>query len=269
MTKVNKFFLSSALILTVIFQLVELRTYFDTINLVLLIFFCREHFLNNNFGLVLRYKILFLPLFFLNFYVYFSIIISLDWGELKCGGDFVNLTNVTSVNPISSLVQTNIYEMLYQLIINRIDVSTISDASVSSIRIAQNMDIDLTHRFLMDFVSSRRINFVPFVHNSVVLTNFVMVNHISPIVPMIANEQSLYAIVWGGFAPLWVGNTYLSTHHPIRWLGSADAQTFNHRISEGFIRIFQANPRAITLGLFLSGTYSMYYYPVLKTVLKY
>lgn len=269
MTKVNKTLLSSALVLTVIFQLVELRSYFDTLNLVLLIFFCREHFFNNNFGLVLRYKILFLPLLFLNFYVYFSIVMSLDWGDLKCGGDLVNLTSVNSVNPIPSLVQTNIYEMLYQLIINRSDASVILDTDVSRLRVAQNVDINLSHRFLTDFVSSRRINFVSFVQNSVVLTNFVLVNHISPIIPIIANEQSLYAVIWGGFAPLWLGNTYLSTHHPIRWLGSADAQTLNQRISEGFIRIFQANPRTITLGLFLSGTYSMYYYPVLKTVLKY
>jgi len=194
---------------------------------------------------------------------------SLNWGDLKCGGALVNLTNVNSVNPIPNLVQTNIYEMLYQLIINRTDASLIPDISVSRVRIASNMDIDLIHRFLTDFVSSRRINFVSFVQNSVVLTNFVVVNHISPIVPIFANEQSLYAVLWGGFVPLWLGNTYLSIHHPILWLGSADAQTLNQRISEGFIRIFQANPRAITLGLFLSGTYSMYYYPVLKTVLKY
>jgi hypothetical protein len=269
MTKVNKMLLSSALVLTVIAQLVELRSYFDTINLVLLIFFCREHFFKDNFGLILRYNILFLPLLFLNFYVYCSIVTSLNWGDLKCGGDLVNLISVNSVNPIPSLVQTNIYEMLYQLIINRTDASIISDTSVSRVSIAQNIDIDLMHRFLTDFVSSRRINFVSFVQNSVVLTNFVVVNHISPIVPIFANEQSLYAVAWGGFAPLFLGNTYLSTHHPIRWLGSADAQTLNQRISEGFIRIFQANPRAITLGLFFSGTYSMYYYPVLKTVLKY
>ena len=269
MIKVNKILLSSALILTVVAQLVELRSYFDTINLLFLIFFCREHFFKNNFGLVLKYKILFIPLLFINFYVYCSIVMSLSWGDLKCGGDLVNLTTVDPVNPIPSIVQTSIYEMLYQLIINRTDASIILDTSVSRVRIAQNMDIDLIHRFLRDFVSSRRINFVSFVQNSVVLTNFVVVNHISPIVPMVVNEQSLYAVLWGGFAPLWLGNTYLSTHHPILWLGSADAQTFNQRISEGFIRIFQANPRAITLGLFLSGTYSMYCYPVLKTVLKY
>ena len=118
MTKVNKMLLSSALLLTVIAQLVELRSYFDTINLVLLIFFCREHFFKDNFGLILKYNILFLPLLLMSICLYFSLKMSLDLADLKCGGNELNITALNSFDVVSSLslVLNDIYEILYQLI---------------------------------------------------------------------------------------------------------------------------------------------------------
>ena len=93
--KINSFFFSVLIILCIILQLIELRSYFDTINLLLLLFFFREHVVRDNFGLILGYKILLIPLPFLCLHIYVCIKVCLGQ-DLKCGGHFLNLSDVAS-----------------------------------------------------------------------------------------------------------------------------------------------------------------------------
>ena len=186
MNYITRLIFSVFLMLAMLLQLIELKSYIAILNLLFLLFFFHQHFFKNNFSLILKYNIIVLPLLFMSVSLYFSIKMSLDLEDLKCVGDKLNMTVLqpqpSYVVSNLSLVSNGLYEILYQLILNQPKNATMTTDS-PILRVAQNGNMDLMHRLFVDLISTRRLSVSPFLQGFVNFTGHIVDNHSLPVFP--------------------------------------------------------------------------------------